>query len=332
MRIVVPHCPVSPHRDWNSDLQSSTWGGSLDERTKNIWCCRIPWNGLLSLRFAGGFRIDQGLSTALPETRWRERPGPLTTGRHGIDFLELNIAWRFQETSEQGQATEGLVNNSGFLSTIQRVIERTEPLGIRLSGFEINWDCQKISDSELKFTLKWLRTRDSLDDYDLSVFLDDILRQGLERGRNTIFDRGILDCFSHFPLFAPIAIPPSSQNVWSLRRAGISTDPIHSSYFAWDFKASFYFYYEFLGYDPVVRELSRDQWSSQLRGTVGWKTTRWCRTDLFFRIQAESQFLEQKVQWEIWASLGDWIYFCDMGLCLTGSKNGLNSKQVWIHA
>jgi hypothetical protein len=72
------------------------------------------------------------------KARLREGPGPFTTRRHGTNFLKLNIFWRFRKTSEQGQATEGLIKNSGFLRTIRRVIERTESLGILLSGFAIN--------------------------------------------------------------------------------------------------------------------------------------------------------------------------------------------------
>jgi hypothetical protein len=34
----------------------------------------------------------------------------------------------------------------------------------------------------------------------------------------------------------------------------------------------------------------------------------------------------------MWASLRDWRYLCDLGLCSTESKNGPYSKKVWIHA
>jgi hypothetical protein len=57
--------------------------------------------------------------------------------------------------------------------------------------------------------LKWLRTRDSPDDYGLSVFLEGILRPGLEICKNTIFDWGTLDCFSFF--LCLLWLPPRRQ-------------------------------------------------------------------------------------------------------------------------
>jgi hypothetical protein len=66
--------------------------------------------------------------------------------------------------------------------------------------------------------------------------------------------------FLIFPLFALIVDPPSIQNIWSLRRASVSADSIHSHCFSWDFKVYSDFYDEFLGYAFVLRELSLDQW------------------------------------------------------------------------